>query len=70
MIKNKKILIGFMDTRSNEEDLALTPYIGLVYSKGRICQVYGLSFTWFYYSLYIALAINLPKKYPNFKIFK
>jgi hypothetical protein len=70
MIKNKKILIGCIFTRTNDEDLALTPYIALVYSKDKIYQVYGLSFTWLYYSVYIALGINLPKGYPNFRILK
>jgi len=70
ILKNKKILFGYMDTRTNNEDLALTPYVALVWNKGKICQVYGLSFTWFYHSIYIALGINLPKGYPHIKIFK
>ena len=60
-------LIGFMDTRTNKEDLALTPYLGLVYVESKI---YGLSITWIYFSIYFALAFNVPKNFPKIRIKK
>jgi hypothetical protein len=57
-----------MDTRSNKEDMALTPYLGLVYVNESF-KIYGLSLTWVYSSFYVALAFNLPIKKPFF-IFK
>lgn len=61
---------GFQNTnKTNGEDFALTPYISLIYNNG-ITKVFGLGFTWGYYSIFIASAFNKPKGYPNFKNYK
>ena len=70
MINTKRILFGYMDTRSNNEDMALTPYIGLVWSNNTHCKVFGLSITWIYFSFYVGLGINVPKDYPTFRNIK
>jgi hypothetical protein len=53
------------DIRMNNEDLVLTPFIGFVRAHVGHARVYGLSLTWGYYSIHIALGWRLPKNYPN-----
>lgn len=67
VLKNKnkyKIFGGYQDTRDNDEDLAITPYLGFVHQKDK---TFGVSFTWLYWSLFVAIGKNLPKSYPKFK---
>jgi hypothetical protein len=56
---------GFQDTRKNNEDFALTPYIFVVSFTGEIISVYGLGLCWGYYSIYFGLGFNIPKKIPR-----
>ena len=66
----KKLIGGYQNTKDNEEDLALTPYLFLVHCDAKIIKVYGIGFCWFWCSVYIAIGFNLPKKYSGFKINK
>jgi len=61
-----KIIGGYEDTRDNGEDMALTPYLALVYYKGDV-KVYGLAICWIYFAAYIGIGINIPKNFPRFK---
>jgi len=61
-----RIIGGYQNTKLNKEDFALTPYLFTVYVKGKIIQIYGLGICWGFYSVYIGIAFNLPKKYPSF----
>lgn len=62
-----KPIIGYEDTRTNNEDLALTPYVSFVRALGKNKQqVYGLGLTWIHSSLFLGFGLNLPKDYPFF----
>lgn len=63
-----RIIGGFLDTRSNKEDFALTPYLVSVIAKVEIIRVYGIGICWGYYSFYLGLGFNLPSNYPAFRI--
>ena len=59
-----RILIGYQDTRTNREDLALTLYLFLVKYFGLV-KVLGVGFCWIYFSIYIGVGVNIPKEYPT-----
>lgn len=63
-----RLIGGFQDTRTNEEDFALTPYFFGVWVTGKIIKVRGLGFCWGYYSVYLGLGWNIPKNYPSFMV--
>lgn len=63
-----RFISGFQDTRNNNEDFALTPYLFGVWVTGEIIKVRGLGICWGYYSVYLGLGWNIPKNYPCFKI--
>lgn len=64
---NLKIVSGYQDTRDNQEDFAITPFLFLVYMNGGIIKVIGLGICWGWFSFYIGIGNNIPKGYPNFK---
>jgi len=59
---------GFQDTRTNNEDFALTPYLFGVWVTGEKIKVCGLGICWGYYSVYLGLGRNIPSSYPTFKV--
>ena len=59
-----KIVKGYQDTRTNNEDFLLTPAIGLVYSNSHDSVICGLAITFGWWSVFAALEFNLPKEYP------
>lgn len=61
-----RILFGTQDTRSNEEDFALTPYSFSVVAKGHLFSVYGIGICWGFFSFYMGFSFNVPKSYPTF----
>ncbi len=61
-----RILFGTMDTRSNNEDFALTPYLFSVIVKREVIKIYGIGICWGYFSFYMALGFNVPDGYPTF----
>lgn len=65
---NCRILGGFQDTRGNNEDFAITPYLFGVWVTEGIIKVRGLGICWGYYSIYLALGWGIPKDYPSFKV--
>lgn len=54
-----KIITAIVDTRKNDEDLALTPYLSLMHEKKS--KTYGLGLCWLFYGLAIGLSFNWPK---------
>ena len=75
-IRGIRLMGGFQDTRNNNEDLAITPYIfGVKMVKSyRICnenvhiKILGLGICWGYYAVYLALGFNIPSTYQLFNI--
>ncbi len=67
-MKNMQIVSGFQDTRANNEDFALTPYLFGVWVRGDMAKVYGLGICWGYYSFYLGLGFNIPKGYGSFRV--
>ena len=63
---NVRIIGGYQDTRSNKEDIAITPYIFGVYVNGEILKFRGIGLCWLYYSVYIGFGLNIPKEVPGF----
>ena len=59
---------GLMDTRTNKEDFALTPFLFLVDFKGDVIRVVGLGVCWGHYSVYVGIGKNVPKenRWSNF----
>lgn len=53
---------GYQDTRGNDEDFALTPFLPLVYYNGKHIKVFGIGLCWGFYSVYIGIGINIPKE--------
>jgi len=65
-----RLIGGFQDTRLNNEDFAITPFLFRVCTKLEIVSVYGIGLCWGYYSFYIGFGFGIPKDYPTFKILK
>lgn len=65
-----RIVGGYQDTRSNNEDFAITPYLCGVWHKGKIIKVAGLGICWGWASFYIGLVSGLPKKSKGFIIIR
>ena len=59
---------GCMDTRTNKEDFALTPYLSGVWVKS--AKTAGIGITWGWWSAYIGIAFMLSKKVKRFRLFK
>jgi len=64
-MKKIKLLFGYQDTRTNKEDMALTPYIFLV-CVNEESKAYGFGLCWFYCSIYVAVGFNIPTIFPTF----
>lgn len=65
-----KIIAGYIDTRTNGEDVALTPYIHGVWVNYETHKIVGLGVCFIYYSFFLGLGFNLPKGYQRFRIYK
>jgi len=63
-----RLVGGCMDTRTNKEDFALTPYLFGVYAKVNITRIYGLGLCWGWASFYIGIGFNIPGNCKSFKI--
>jgi len=55
-----------MDTRTNREDFAITPFIFGVWANATVIKVFGLGICWGWWSIYFGLGFNIPKKFPFF----
>lgn len=65
-----RIISGFEDTRANNEDFAITPFLFGVWVTREIIKVYGLGICWGFYSFFIGIALNIPKQFPSFQIIR
>ena len=66
-----RLVGGYQNTKTNNEDFAITPYLFGVWTSGlKIVRVYGLGICWGHHSAYIGIGFNIPKNYPSFKIHK
>jgi len=59
------IVGGYQNTKNNNEDFAITPYLFSVYVNLRI-KIFGIGICWGFYSVYIGIGFNIPKGYPLF----
>ena len=57
----------FKDTRINNEDFALTPFLFGVWINGGIIKVIGIGICWGYYCGYLGLGMNIPNGFPRFR---
>ena len=65
------IVGGYQDTRNNNEDIAITPYLfGVWVNKNTSMKIYGFGLCWIYSSVYIGIGFNIPKEYRGFRILK
>ncbi len=59
---------GYLDTRTNNEDFAITLYVsGFWARRGTIIMV-GLGITWGWWSLFLGLGFDLPKRIKRFRV--
>jgi len=65
-----RFVSGYMDTRTNKEDFALTPYLFSVYNYGVIVKIFGIGLCWGYHSAYIGIGFGVPKNFPFFRAHK
>ena len=56
-----RISIRTQDTRNNNEDFALTPFVFLINAKVEHLWSYGFGLCWGYWAIGLSL-INLPNK--------
>ena len=61
-----RIIFGYQDTRTNNEDLAITPYLFLLQPDTEIVKVIDLGICWLHYSFYIGIGKNIPRDMPTF----
>jgi hypothetical protein len=63
------IVSGFQDTRTNNEDFAITPYLFSVHVNKSL-KIFGIGFCWGFYAIYIGIGFNVPNGQTGFKIIK
>lgn len=62
-----RIMGGYQDTRTNNEDFALTPFLfGIFVKKAKLV---GIGICWGWWSLSIGIALSLPKQIKSFHVF-
>lgn len=59
-MKKFRFITQFQDTRGNNEDFAITPFLFSVIMRGEIIKIYGLGLCWGHWSRYFAIGINVP----------
>jgi len=61
-----RIIGGYQDTRKNNEDFAITPFLFRVWVKDADYKIAGIGICWGWMSIHFSLGFNLPKGYPTF----
>lgn len=61
---------GYQNTKTNNEDFAITPYLFGVKMFGDKIKVIGLGICWGHASVYLGLGFGIPKNYPSFKVLR
>jgi hypothetical protein len=59
-----RIIFGYLGSKANNEDFAITPCIILV--KPKDYNIYGLGLCWGYASVFFAVGKNINQKIPMF----
>jgi hypothetical protein len=67
-MRKPKIIGGYQNTKTNNEDFAITPYLFGVWETLEILSIYGIGICWGYYSVYIGFGFGIPKDYQTFEI--
>lgn len=67
-MKKPRIIGGYQNTKLNNEDIALTPYLFGVCMNGMVIKIFGIGLCWLHHSVYIGIGFNAPKDYPSFKV--
>ena len=62
-----KMIRGYMNTKSNNEDFAITPYLFGVKVIGKKIKVIGLGICWGYASFFLGFGFGVSKNYQSFK---
>lgn len=57
---------GYQDTRRNDEDMAITPYLFGVYLNTPRIKIYGLGLCWGWKAVYLGIGIGIPAGFPLF----
>lgn len=66
--RNFRIIGGFQDTRNNNEDFAITPYLFSFLVNMEVVKVVGIGICWGYYSVYMGIGKNIPNGYSGFRV--
>jgi len=53
-LKLPKMITGYQDTRDNNEDFALTPYLFFIYANVDDLKIVGLGLCWGFISIFVA----------------
>lgn len=70
LLSKPSLIGGFLDTRTNGEDFAITPYLFGFCVNGEVIKNFGFGICWGYYSVCIGLGWNIPISVPKFQIKK
>ena len=62
-----KMIRRYMNTKSNNEDFAITPYLFGVKVIGKKIKVIGLGICWGYASFFLGFGFGVSKNYQSFK---
>lgn len=62
-----RILFAYQNTKSNNEDFALTPYIFVFCKTDETPYFFGFGVCWGHAAAGIMLGFGIPKNYPTFK---
>ena len=60
-----RIIYVYQNTKSNNEDIALTPYLFGVYVNEKIIKVLGIGICWIYWSFSVNIGFGIPKNYKK-----
>ena len=63
-----KLLFAVQNTKWNDEDFALTPFIFTPFSRTHDVTFIGIGLCWGHYAGAVCLAFNVPKKFPMFRV--
>lgn len=63
-----RIIGGYQNTKTNNEDFAITPYLFGVKMFGKEIKVIGFGICWGHASVYLGVGFGVPKDYPSFKV--
>jgi len=60
------IVGGTQDTRTNNEDFALTPFLFSVVATKQVFKIYGLGICWGWWAIHLGIMFYAPKELSRF----